>query len=88
MQIQYSVIFAYIIGILLLYFLGKQFLIPVKYVLKLIYNALIGGIVLVIINFIGSAFQFQIALNIITALIVGILGIPGVLLIIILQRIL
>lgn len=78
MTIEYSVIFAYLIGIIFLYFLGRLLLVPMKIILKAVYSAIIGGLLLIVINFIGGAFGFHIALNIITALTAGILGIPGV----------
>jgi inhibitor of the pro-sigma K processing machinery len=57
----------------------------VRALFKLIFNAVIGGIVLVIINFIGGFLSFHIGLNIITAVIVGLMGIPGVILLIVLK---
>lgn len=85
MSVEYSVIFAYIIGVVLLYFLGKFFIVPMKTVLKLIYNSVLGGIIILIINFVGGFFSFQIALNPITAFITGTLGVPGVVLLIVLK---
>ena len=55
-----------------------------KILFKLIGNALIGGVALMLINFVG----IHISINIITALITGILGIPGVILILLLQNVL
>ena len=77
-----NVIIAYIFGILLILLIGRLFLIPIKLVFKLLYNAIIGGIMLWALNFVGGHFGFVIAINPITALIAGILGIPGVLLLI------
>jgi len=85
MTLDYNVIAAYIAGILFLYLLGRLFLIPARIILKLFFNAIIGGAALVVINAIGGLFGFHIALNIISALIVGILGIPGILLLSILK---
>jgi len=85
MAIQYSVVFAYVVGIIVLFLVGRLFLVPIKYILKLIYNALIGGVVLLIINSIGGLFGFSIAFNVITALVVGTLGIPGVALLVVLK---
>ncbi|WP_407921091.1 pro-sigmaK processing inhibitor BofA family protein [Acetivibrio mesophilus] len=85
MFIEYNTIFAYIIGIILLYFLGKFLVVPMKPVLKLLYNGLIGGIAILVINFVGGNFNYQIALNPLTAFIIGTLGIPGVLMIAILK---
>lgn len=87
MTIQYSVIFAYIVGIILLYILGRVLLVPMKVVLKLVYNSMLGGIALIVINFVGGLFQFHIAFNLLSAFIAGVLGIPGILLLIVLKLI-
>ncbi|MBQ3184925.1 MAG: pro-sigmaK processing inhibitor BofA family protein, partial [Firmicutes bacterium] len=44
-----------------------------------------GGIVILIINYIGAFFGVMIPLNMINALIVGVLGIPGAVLLLILN---
>lgn len=85
MGINYSVLLAYIIGIIILFILGRMFLVPMKIVLKLIFNGIIGGIVIFFINLAGSLFDFHIPLNAASSLIVGFLGIPGLILLIILK---
>ncbi|MBP2654075.1 MAG: sigmaK-factor processing regulatory protein BofA [Firmicutes bacterium] len=77
-----NVILAYLFGIVLIYLVGRIFLMPLKFIFRLVYNAIIGGIMLWVVNFIGVHFDFTIAINPITALVAGILGIPGVLLLI------
>jgi len=59
-----------------LWIVGKLFSIPLKAVFKLIANSILGGILIFIINLIGSAFSFHIGLNVGTSILVGILGIP------------
>ncbi len=71
--------------IIVLWILGKVFSIPLRATLKLILNSVLGGLLIFIINLIGSAFQFHIGLNIGTSFLVGILGIPGVVLLITLK---
>lgn len=85
MSLNITVIIAYIVGIILLFIVGRLLLVPMKIVIKLLYNAVIGGIVLLIINFLGGMFGYHIALNVLTALIVGTLGIPGIILLVILK---
>ena len=75
-------------GIIILFVLGRLLMIPIKIAMKLVYNTLIGGVVLIITNFIGNIFGFHIALNIVSALTVGILGIPGVALLAVFKNIL
>ena len=77
-----SVIAAYVVGILAIYFIGKMFLMPVRIVWKLIYNGIIGGIMLWVVNFVGASFGFTIGINFVSALVAGFLGIPGVILLI------
>lgn len=78
-----SVLAAYAVGIFAIYFIGKMFLMPVRLVWKLIYNGIVGGIMLWIVNFVGAYFGFSIGINIISALVAGFLGIPGVILLIV-----
>ena len=78
----WNVLIAFIFGIFLLYLIGRLFLMPIKLILKLVYNAIIGGILLWVVNFVGGHFDFTIAINPITALIAGFLGLPGVILLI------
>ena len=70
-------IIAFIACLFFLFMIGKIFIVPLKTILKLIFNSIIGGVIIFIINLIGGFFNFHIGLNIITSIFVGILGIPG-----------
>ena len=74
-----------IIGIMMF---GKLLILPIKLIIKLILNSLLGGLTITIINWVGTAFNLHIGLNIFTAMFVGILGIPGVILLLIFKLIL
>lgn len=78
-----NVIIAFAFGLLLLYIIGRVLVMPLRLVFKLIYNGLIGGIILWLLNWVGAYFDFMIAINVATALIVGFLGIPGVILLVV-----
>lgn len=52
---------------------------------KLLINTILGAVLLAVINFIGIYFNFNIALNIYSALIIGVLGIPGLILLVFLK---
>jgi len=56
-----------------------------KILKKLLVNTILGAVLLAVINFIGIYFNFNIALNIYSALIIGILGVPGLVLLIFLK---
>lgn len=57
----------------------------VKILKKLLVNTILGAVLLAVINFIGIYFNFNIALNIYSALIIGVLGVPGLVLLIFLK---
>ena len=78
----------YIVGLFLLYILGLLLVWPIKKIMKLVVNGILGGIALIIFNFIGKFFGLGIALNPLNAIIVGFLGLPGVIFLLILQIIL
>lgn len=81
-------IITFIVCIIFLFVFGKLFFWPLKSIFKLIFNSILGGILIYIINIIGMNFGFHIGLNFITAIIVGFLGVPGAVLLIILKIIL
>lgn len=74
-----------IVGIIIF---GKVLILPLKKILKLVMNSILGGALILIINWIGAMFNFHIGLNIFTAIFVGILGIPGAVLLTIFKLIL
>lgn len=80
-----EVILAFMAGLILMFILVRLFLKPLKVVMKLVLNALLGALALLIANWIGGLFGFHIALNVYTAFIVGTLGIPGFILLVILK---
>ena len=82
-----NTLLAFGLGILLVYLLGRAMLVPFKWIFKLIVNALVGGFVLWIINFFAAYIDLHIPLNPVTALIVGFLGIPGTILLVVVQQI-
>ena len=79
---------AYAVALLLMYALGWLLFVPLKYLWKLILNGVLGGLLLVVINLVGGLFGVTLAINPVTALIAGFLGIPGVSLLFLLQVIL
>ena len=56
-----------IVGILLF---GKMLILPIKIIIKLILNSILGGLIIVLINWIGAAFNLHIGLNIFTVIFV------------------
>ncbi len=85
MGIEFNVVIAYVFGLILLYIVGWVLLVPLKIVIKLIYNSIIGGVILILINVVGGFLGIHIGINPLTAIIAGVLGIPGVVLLLLLQ---
>ena len=63
------------------------FHVSIKRIIELIINIILGIIVLWIINKFGGSLGINIPLNIITGLVVGILGLPGVIILLLLNLI-
>ncbi len=80
-----GILLAYAVGMLGLFVFLSMFIVPIKFILKLMLNSIIGGIAIVIINLIGDAFGIHISLNLITALAVGVLGVPGAVMVLLVQ---
>lgn len=85
---EYSSIIAFVACLFFLFIAGKIFIVPLKTILKFILNSILGGFIIYIINIIGNFFDFHIGLNIVTSIIVGILGIPGAILVILIKLLL
>ena len=75
----------YISCIIFLIIIGKIFIMPLMKIMKLVINSAIGVGLIYIINLVGANFNFHIGLNWFTIICSGILGIPGVILIILLR---
>ena len=83
-----NTIIIFLTCIIAIIILGRIFILPLKKILKLLLNTILGGLLIVIINWIGVAFNIHIGLNVVTAIFVGILGIPGAILLVIFTMIL
>lgn len=83
-----NIVLAFGVGVLLLYLVGRVLVVPLKYLAKFLINAVIGGILLWVLNIFGNFIGLHIPINPVTALTAGFLGIPGVVLLVVLQFIL
>lgn len=83
-----NTLIVYLACICFLFLFGRIFILPIKSVLKLVLNSILGGVIIYVINLIGGVFSFHIGLNYITAILTGILGIPGVILLVVLKLVL
>lgn len=72
-----GIILAYTAGIMLVFMTSWIFFRPLKVIGKIILNSLIGALILIIFNYFGQYTGIYIGVNEFTALIIGVLGIPG-----------
>ena len=86
MSLDLSIFITYIGIIVLIFAFGKLFLFPIKVVLKVVLNSILGGILLMVFNMLGQSFGVMIPFNVLNAGIVGILGLPGVIMLLLLTR--
>ncbi|HHV78648.1 MAG TPA: pro-sigmaK processing inhibitor BofA [Firmicutes bacterium] len=73
----YTTLLAYGAGIILFFFLIRVLYSPIKVVLRIGYTAIVGALALWAINLVGNVFGFHFPVNLVTALITGYLGVPG-----------
>ena len=77
MEIIYTVALVAAVAVAL-YVLFKILAAPIKWVFKLLINAVVGFVLLFLANFVGGFFNFEIPVNLLTCVISGVFGVPGV----------
>ena len=81
-----EVVLYFLIAIVAMVILVKLFSWPLKILGKLILNGAFGVILLLLVNFVGEYVGITIAINAVTALIAGFLGVPGVIFLIVFNK--
>lgn len=70
-------IITYLACICFIFLFGRIFIVPLKKILKIVLNSILGGVVIYMINVIGGIWGFHIGLNFFTSILIGLLGLPG-----------
>ena len=83
-MVESTLVIAFAVGLLTLCVIGKLIKLPIQLLLKFVSNSVCGAIMLFVVNLFGM----DIHITILKALFSGIFGIPGVLIIIIWDKIL
>ena len=79
--LELSVFLTYAGAVMLIFLLGKILLWPLKLIGKLVLSSIAGGLLLLVLNAAAGIFGFfLIPVNLLTALVVGVLGLPGLIL--------
>lgn len=63
-------IITYLACICFIFIFGRIFIVPLRRILKLVLNSILGGIVIYIINLVGANFGFHIGINFFTSILV------------------
>ena len=78
MEVSVSTVLAFFAALCLVFLLGKILGKPARWIGRLLLNGIVGGVALYLVNLLGGAIGLHAALNPLTALIAGTLGVPGV----------
>ncbi len=81
-MVTWELVVSFALGLVLLYLIGWLLLVPMKFLWRLLAGSLLGGLALWLVNHFGQLVGFSVPLNPLTALITGLLGVPGLALII------
>ena len=77
-----------LIAIVAVFLLIKLLTAPIRFAGKMLINALVGFVVLFLLNFAGNIVGISLGINWFNALVVGIFGAPGVVLLLLLKYLL
>ena len=77
MGLEAGIFLAYAAGMLAVYLAGRFLLVPLAWIGKILMNSIIGGVLIILIDWICGGMGVFVPLNIFTALTVGVLGVPG-----------
>ena len=75
-------------GLALICLTGYLLLVPMRLLWRLLAGGVLGALMLAVVNLVGGIFGFSVAVNPFTALAVGFLGLPGAVMLVVLQLLL
>ena len=70
-------VITYLACICFIFIFGRIFIVPIKKILKIVFNSILGGVSIFLINSIGGMFGFHIGLNFFTSILIRIIRAPG-----------
>ena len=83
--LSYGIIFAALFILFLVYIVVKVMIVPIQWIVKILVNSVVALIGLIVLNIIGNFVGFHLPINFVTVLGVGVLGVPGLILLIIMH---
>lgn len=86
--IEWEVVLFFVLGVLLLYGIGWLLLVPFRKALWFLLNSVLGIIVLLMVGHFGQGAGIVAVANPFSAIVTGFLGVPGVVLVLLVQNLL
>lgn len=80
-----NVVMAVLFLLVIVFILAQVIMKPIKILWKVLFNSAVGLVLLILFNYLAAFFTFTLPINVVTVLITGFLGIPGILLLICFQ---
>ena len=84
-MLTFSSVVGYVLGLIILFVVTKIFFKPIRFFAKLVANSILGAFVLWLLNLLSPILSIHIGINPITSLVTGLLGLPGICLLLLLQ---
>ena len=78
-----GIFLAYAAGMLIVYLAGRFLLVPLRWTGRILINSAVGGVLILLINRLGAGLGLFVPLNALTALTTGVLGVPGLIMLLI-----
>lgn len=88
MHIPWELIASFGVGLAMICLTGYLLLVPMKLMWRLVAGGVLGALALMLVNLVGALFGFSVSINPFTAMAVGFLGLPGAVLVVVLQLLL
>lgn len=86
MEFDFGIFLVFSGALIIIFLFGKALLIPFKVIGKLLLNSVIGAAVMLLFNLLGSSIGFFIPINVVNSFIVGLLGLPGFIMLLVLTN--
>ncbi|HHX74247.1 MAG TPA: pro-sigmaK processing inhibitor BofA [Firmicutes bacterium] len=87
-EIGVNTVIAVIFGLFVLYYLLRLLAAPARLLLRVLLTGAAGAVVLFVFNLAAGFFGLALGINAATSLIVGFMGLPGLVMLIVVQKIL
>ena len=79
---QWNLIAAVVFGLFVLYILSRILYQPLKVGLRILLHLLLGGGIIALYNLIGISWNLTVGLNVVSAFLVGTMGLPGLIMLV------